>query len=410
MSGVSPKTGLPTRTPLLAETHTYDRSSNRLTTYDARPGAGLAFRDSEYDYDGLDRLIEARRGVRGTSMWTPGPGSQDWVLDMLGNWLETRRDLAGSGYGTPEEREHNEANEIVTRYPNGSAGTPVLPFTHDHAGNLRQAKRSSSTTDIYTHDAWNRLVKHQTQGSVGGPVDSAEYEYNGLHWRTAKRIIQHGSPTTHVEWRFYYSAAWQLLQEDRKWSESSTVDEYAQQVWGLRYIDDAVMRRRFSENLEEWDPGLYHYITDAQFSTVAIIGTGADPRVMERVRYEAYGRGTHRFPGDFSGDRFVDSADEQMLFDAWGQGIGDPGYNADIDLNRDGVINGDDLLEFGLWENRVPMPVGFISDPIGPDNSIGYAGYTCSRCRCSCTASGSGGTRRFWDGGCRGTRRGQLTE
>jgi RHS repeat-associated protein len=118
-------------------------------------------------------------------------------------------------------------------------------------------------------------------------------------------------------------------------------------------------------------------ITNAQFSTAAIIGTGgagADPRVMERVRYEAYGRATHRFPGDFSGDRFVDSADEQMLFDAWGQGIGDPGYNADIDLNRDGVINGDDLLEFGLWENRVPMPAGFISDPIGPDNSIGYAG------------------------------------
>jgi hypothetical protein len=32
-------------------------------------------------------------------------------------------------------------------------------------------------------------------------------------------------------------------------------------------------------------------------------GAGADPRVMDRVRYEIYGRATHRFPGDFSGDR-----------------------------------------------------------------------------------------------------------
>jgi hypothetical protein len=95
--------------------------------------------------------------------------------------------------------------------------------------------------------------------------------------------------------------------------------------------------------------------------------TGADPRVMERVRYEAYGRATHRFPGDFSGDRFVDSADEQMLFDAWGQGIGNPAYNADIDFNQGGVIDGDDLLKFGLWENQVPT-AGF--SPSFPDNAF----------------------------------------
>jgi hypothetical protein len=63
-------------------------------------------------------------------------------------------------------------------------------------------------------------------------------------------------------------------------------------------------------------------IAEGQFSTLALIGTGADPRVMERVRYEAYGRATHHFPGDFSGDRFVDSADEQMLSGAWAHGIG----------------------------------------------------------------------------------------
>lgn len=50
-------------------THGYDRSGNRLTRYDERPGARMP--NWEYEYDGLDRLAEARRGS-----WNGSTGKQ----------------------------------------------------------------------------------------------------------------------------------------------------------------------------------------------------------------------------------------------------------------------------------------------------------------------------------------------
>jgi hypothetical protein len=40
-----------------------------------------------------------------------------------------------------------------------------------------------------------------------------------------------------------------------------------------------------------------------------ITADGADPQVLERVRYEAYGRHTHRWPGDFNDDGQVNAID-----------------------------------------------------------------------------------------------------
>lgn len=99
---------------MFSEAYTYDRASNRTGRYDARPGARLNNRDWEFDYDGLHRLAEARRGVReDDTTWIPGPKSHKWVLDMLGNWDELHRDPNGGGYSELEERTHNAANEIV---------------------------------------------------------------------------------------------------------------------------------------------------------------------------------------------------------------------------------------------------------------------------------------------------------
>jgi RHS repeat-associated protein len=412
-------TGYPNRPPIFDEAYQYDRGSNRVSAVDARPGAKIPNRDTMYTYDSLDRLTEARRGVNTTS--AVGVGSQKWVLDVLGNWVTTKRELTGNtpdlAYldpGETEDRAHNAANEITHRYPNGQANTPDLPFAYDNAGNLQSEAISAVQTATYTHDAWNRLVGVASLGA-----SSPSYEYNGLHWRTVKRlppVISTADGHGNGELRYYYySAAWQLLEEDvdKDYTGSPGLDQVEKEVWGLRYIDDPVMRWNtpvlslapidplplevaplYNEEQIQQDlvsvgdieaeppvmllnPRFYH-ITDVQFSTRAMIGTGWNPTLYERVRYDAYGVGTHRWPGDFNDDGNVDSADSGMLAAALGSRIGDAGYDVALDLNRDGVVNSADQTTFAPWNPRAPLTAGQISNPGGVDNDIGFDGYVFS--------------------------------
>ncbi|MCW5775678.1 MAG: hypothetical protein KIS87_04435 [Phycisphaeraceae bacterium] len=43
--------GLPDRPPIVDLTHGYDRSGNRLTRYDGRPGARMPNWEFEYEYE-----------------------------------------------------------------------------------------------------------------------------------------------------------------------------------------------------------------------------------------------------------------------------------------------------------------------------------------------------------------------
>ncbi|TVQ64151.1 MAG: hypothetical protein EA378_00115 [Phycisphaerales bacterium] len=156
-------------------------------------------------------------------------------------------------------------------------------------------------------------------------------EYNGLHWRTrrlkedlAGLCVTSNPPPLLEERRYYYDAGWRLLEEHvlRCGSLSST----SQQVWGLRYIDDAVARRvdhngnRSFTDVISADPQsqphardrTYGYITDHQFSVVAVVEVGSYIRVegdgssatevpfaevQEWVHDDPYGFAEHRRPG-----------------------------------------------------------------------------------------------------------------
>lgn len=392
--GLDDDTGsaLPTRPPIVDEVYTYDRSSNRLSKTDARPGAKVANRDNQYEYDGLDRLTKADRGITGTT-WTTGAGGQKWVLDMLGNWTEVREDLDGNGdYDDETETEtrwHNEANEVVARdaIPSGDPPTQELPFAYDDSGNLRSATRpGAASDDVYTHDAWNRLVKWSIDDGET-TTDFAEYGYNGLHWRTVKRVLPQTGGTSGEQRVMYYSASWQVLQEDvdAAYVSSPGLDKISQEVWGLRYIDDPVLRRSYDPDseIEEQDT-LHYHLTDVQFSSVAMIGTGANPVLFERVRYKPYGEARHHFPGDLDGDGDCDNTDRGIINGLIG-GTGTPitsgSYDVACDLNRDGTINSSDYTVYTWWHNRTPLAAGRISDAgsstagPGPDNPFGFDGY-----------------------------------
>ncbi len=55
-------------------------------------------------------------------------------------------------------------------------------------------------------------------------------------------------------------------------------------------------------------PTPHYHLTDVQFSTVAMIGVGANPVLHERVRYRPYGGARHSFPSDFNEDGVTDAA------------------------------------------------------------------------------------------------------
>lgn len=391
----SPHLGNPTRPAIVDEVYTYDAASNRVSKDDMRPGVKWASPDSRYSYDGLNRLREDQKDTHTAGTFGTKKGSQRWTLDVLGNWETLEKELGTTNpygdTGEVETRLFNEANEITNRYPNGSTtSTPDLPFVYDHAGNLRDQKLSSTTSDQFTHDAWNRLVKHiYTFTGISGTTDTIEYEYNGLHWRTIKKITpaegsseseEGGGGTGGTLRTMYYSAAWQLIEEriDDDVTTSPSETRREQEIWGIRYIDDPVMRTSVDPNGDA-DPNRYYHLTDVQFSTVAMIGMGADPEVVERVRYDAYGKATHRWGCDITDDGQVNSSDSSALSAVVSSGyhLYDSGYDVAMDLNRDGVINSTDSGILSAAGTIAALADGEISDRStnGPDNVFGYDGY-----------------------------------
>ncbi|MEQ8845995.1 MAG: hypothetical protein RIB58_14200 [Phycisphaerales bacterium] len=95
-----------------------------------------------------------------------------------------------------------------------------------------------------------------------------------------------------------YDASWRLVEEqvDDGWSTGFTADRTLEQFWGLRYIDDPILRRTAPESVG----GSWH-ITDVRFSTMAMLDNNAKP--YERVWYTPYGEARHHWGQDFDGDR-----------------------------------------------------------------------------------------------------------
>ena len=96
----------------------------------------------------------------------------------------------------------------------------------------------------------------------------------------------------------YFSANWQVL-EERIDAESAfttdptsgDIDRREQYIWGVRYLDDLVMHRVDGNTDGDYDDvgtdAKWYHLTDAQFSTVAVMGANGD--LHERVSYDPYG-------------------------------------------------------------------------------------------------------------------------
>ncbi|WP_339733792.1 hypothetical protein [uncultured Gimesia sp.] len=132
-----------------------------------------------------------------------------------------------------------------------------------------------TTSFTATYDAWNRLVK-----LTDGSDTIAEYAYDGRNYRIIQKSFVSGSldETRHL----YYTDSWQAL-EERIDSETSPERQF---VWGMRYIDDLVLRDRDTTGNGILDERLYA-LQDGNWNVTAICDENGD--VQERYAYDSYG-------------------------------------------------------------------------------------------------------------------------
>ena len=215
-----------------------------------------------------------------------------------------------------QSRTHNAANELLTL---GGSGAQVA---HDRAGNMTllpsplagegQGEGDSRLACVY--DAWNRLVK-VSDAATSAVI--ATYGYDGRNFRIM-------ATTAEGARHFYYTTNWQCIEErliEPVATSSVPITPVVQTVWGLRYIDDLVLREGFlvamldptgaagvgdssstdsglwsSSDMESgleapWFSDRVYYIQDPNWNVTAVAAS-LSGAIIERISYTAYGEPT----------------------------------------------------------------------------------------------------------------------
>ncbi|MBX3440782.1 MAG: RHS repeat protein [Planctomyces sp.] len=200
------------------------------------------------------------------------------AVDPVARHLYDIRDANGNGtWDLDQARTSNTVNEItdITETAGPAWATPA----YNRAGNMTTVPKPSSLTTAYTatHDAWNRLVK-----LADGSDTVSEYAYDGAKRRIVQLSYVAG---TLSETRYLYytdPSQWQVVEERL----GASTDAERQFVWGLRYVDDCLLRDRDSDANGSLDERLYA-LQDGNWNVTGLVDPDGD--VLERFAYTAYG-------------------------------------------------------------------------------------------------------------------------
>ncbi|MFO0060308.1 MAG: RHS repeat domain-containing protein, partial [Planctomyces sp.] len=258
----------------------YDRSGSRIWRENTVARSQGKYFDEKYLYDQIHRLKDMSRGELGSggSTLSNKQFAQCWGLDETGNWSNFREDNTGGGTWTlNQSRTANTVNEItdITETVGASWVTPV----YSRAGNMTTMPQPASPASSYTatYDAWNRLVKIADGGNT-----VSEYQYDGAKRRVVQKSYVSGTlnETRHL----YYTepSKWQVVEERVGTSTSAN----RQFVWGLRYIDDLILRDRDTDGNGTLDERLYS-LQDANWNVTGLVNTSGV--IQQRFVYTAYG-------------------------------------------------------------------------------------------------------------------------
>ena len=178
------------------------------------------------------------------------------------------------------------------------------PFTESQWNSFTEAQWNAFTLDSGTlptqlsarYDAWNRLVEIRNGAT---PLVENVYDARGYHIRMDTWTSGTLSESRH----YYYTPGWQCVEE----RIGTTTTAERQFVWGLRYIDDLILRDRLTANNGTMNERRYGMQdgnwnkqastpTDEGRSSASVVET-ASPNsvcdttgsVTERYAYSAYG-------------------------------------------------------------------------------------------------------------------------
>jgi len=258
----------------------YDRASNR--TYREQTCDSNSYHDEVYGYDGVNRLTDFDRGtINGNKdAISTLKFAQEWSLDPTGNWSGFKEDDDGdSSWDLDQSRTSNVVNEItdIAETSGPAWATPA----YNRAGNMTAIPKPADPTSSFdaTYDAWNRLVKLEE-----GEDTVSEYAYDATKRRVVQKTYDSGEldETRH----FYYTSRWQTIEERLESSGTISANADRQFVWGLRYIDELVLRDRDTDANGSLDERLFA-LQDANWNVTALADTSGD--VQERYAYSAYG-------------------------------------------------------------------------------------------------------------------------
>lgn len=275
-------------------------------------------KDQTYSYDDFNRLDDFKKGtLSGTTISSPN-FTQEWTLDELGNWKEFKWDNDGSGTSeskVTQTRSQNITNEIDadddhSNTPGDSitgsmgTGTNWVDPKYDANGSVIEGPapgNEENSTQKYTYDAWNRLVKVEENSIV-----QESYTYDGLN-RRLKRFVESGA--VDFTYRHFYNTGWQVVEIRREALGSTDTDPYEEYVYHPNHIDSVAIRY-FDYDTDGSLDGTYFHTQDANLNISSIVaygdhddngGTPDQGYVLERYEYTPYGEVTILDP-DFSLD------------------------------------------------------------------------------------------------------------
>ncbi len=317
----------------------YNRASSRLWRKDAVAATNF---DELYTYDAVQRLIDMQRG---TLTGGPPPTSiinqklqQDWTLDPTGNWKAFN--VAELGSATLEQQRASNTNNEITAI-GATLGTTWSAPIYDEAGNMFRMPDPLAPAGVRfaIYDGWGRMAQFSN-----GLYNLGTYAYDGLNRRIIKRSYTSGTltETRHC----YFSDQWQVLEE----RVGSSTDPDRQYVWGIRYVDDLILRERDTDGNGTLDERLYA-LQDANWNVVAICDSSA--AIQERYVYEPYGAVDFRAPN--FGSRGSSSFAWSYLFTGRERDV-----ESGLQYNRNRYLH----LQLGCWTQR--DPIGFRSGDVNP--------------------------------------------
>lgn len=174
----------------------------------------------EFGNDGLNRLVESKRGAgSGSGVTLPAVEVETWDLSTVGNWQA--HDLERTGSNPPNYSDTGEfqatgifniVNEMTSLEKDTDNDT-VTDVTYTRSYNDRGDLTDDGENYTYTYDVLGRLVeiRNRTTNDL-----LSQYRYNGLGYRTGERIDTDADGVLESgedDWRYFiYDARWRLVE------------------------------------------------------------------------------------------------------------------------------------------------------------------------------------------------------